>query len=655
MTAGARFAHLFSPLALGGVEVGNRIFSTGHMTMLAREGRVTPDLVAYHAARAAGGAGLIVVEAAAVHPTAVRGPGELALVDDGCIPGYRGIAQACHAHGTKVLGQLFHPGREMKIAPDGSAPIAYAPSATRNERFRVIPTPMTVALIRDVVAGYGDAARRLEAAGLDGAEIVASMGYLPAQFLNPRVNLREDEYGGGLENRLRFLREAVADIRAKTGGGFALGIRISGDEIGHDGLDPDEIAEICAAIDGDGMVDFFNVIGGSSASYDGSVHVVPGMAMAPAYLAPFAGAIRALVTKPVLVAGRINDPRIAERVIAQGEADMCGMTRAMICDPEMANKAAAGRADDIRACIGCNQACIGHEQGGYPVSCIQHPETGRERAYGARAPAARRLKVLVAGGGPAGMKAAAVAAERGHDVTLHEASARLGGQVLLAQLLPGRAEFGGIVTNLAREMERAGVRVVTGARVDHALVAREAPDAVILATGARPHVPQFEGAEEAHVVDAWRVLSGEANIGASVVIADWRCDWIGLGLAEKLARDGCRVRLCVPGTVPGLAIQQYLRDQWMGVIHTLGVEVIPYTRLHGADRDAVYFQHTTSGEAVVCDDADTLVLALGHERVADLEGELAGYDGAVHAIGDCVTPRTAEEAVLEGLKVAAAL
>ena len=263
--------------------------------------------------------------------------------------------------------------------------------------------------------------------------------------------------------------------------------------------------------------------------------------------------------------------------------------------------------------------------------------------------------MLVAGGGPGGMKAAAVAAERGHDVTLYEASVRLGGQALLAQRLPGRAEFGGIVTNLAHEMALAGVRVVTGVRVDKALVVREAPDAVIVATGARPHIPQFEGAEEAHVVDAWRVLSGEANVGASVVIVDWRCDWIGLGLAEKLARDGCRVRLSVPGTVPGLAIQQYLRDQWMGTLHKLGVEVIPYTRLHGADADAVYLQHTTSGEAVVCEDVDTLVLALGHERVAELEADLAGYGGVVHAIGDCVAPRTAEEAVLEGLKVAAAL
>ena len=228
---------------------------------------------------------------------------------------------------------------------------------------------------------------------------------------------------------------------------------------------------------------------------------------------------------------------------------------------------------------------------------------------------------------------------------------RLSVQALLAQLLPGRAEFGGIVTNLAREMEVAGVRVVTDTPVDAALVAREAPDAVVVATGARPRRPPVEGGEQAHVVDAWQVLKGEVNIGASVVIADWRCDWVGLGLAEKLAREGCRVRLCVNGYMPGQTIQQYVRDSWIGTLHALGVEMIPYVRLFGADADSVYLQHTMSGEPVICSEVDTLVLALGHERVAGLADELADYGGEVHLVGDCLAPRTAEEAVLEGLKV----
>jgi pyruvate/2-oxoglutarate dehydrogenase complex dihydrolipoamide dehydrogenase (E3) component len=240
-------------------------------------------------------------------------------------------------------------------------------------------------------------------------------------------------------------------------------------------------------------------------------------------------------------------------------------------------------------------------------------------------------------------------------VTLYEATARLGGQTLLAQQLPGRAEFGGVVTNLTRELEIAGVRVVRNTLVDRAMIEDEAPDAVIVATGARPRRPHIEGADEAHVVDAWQVLADEANVGASVVVADWRCDWVGLGLAEKLARDGCRVRLAVNGTMAGESIQQYVRTNWTGTLHKLGVEIIPYARLYGVDADTVYLQHTASGEAMLCEGVDTLVTALGHEPETTLEDALEGYDGEVHVIGDCLGPRTVEEAVLEGLKAGVAV
>ncbi len=654
MTA-PRFEHLFTPLTVGGTTVKNRIFSTGHMTTLVTGGLPNEDLAAYHQARAAGGASLVIIEVAAVHETAIFTSHTISATSDDCIPGYRRIVEACHAHGCKVFGQLFHPGRELIESLDGSAPVSYAPSASPNERFHVMPKPMSRDLIAEVIAGYGDAARRMRRAGLDGVEIVASHGYLPAQFLNPRVNRRDDDYGGDPTGRLRFLTEIIADIRAKTDSDLTLGMRISGDEKSHDGLTVAEVEEACVALDGAGSLDYFNVIAGSSATIGGSIHIVPPMAIDNAYVAPAAGSLRARLSKPVFVAGRINQPQDAEKVLAAGQADMCGMTRAMICDPEMPGKAEAGRLEDIRACIACNQACIGHMLQGYPISCIQHPETGRERTYATLAPARSAKKVLVAGGGPGGMKAAAVAAARGHEVTLYEAGARLGGQALLAQLLPGRAEFGGIVTNLSREMELAGVEVVTNRAVDADLVRREAPDAVIVATGARPRRPAIAGEEEAHIVDAWQVLRGEANVGGSVVVADWRCDWIGLGLAEKLARDGCRVRLCVNGYMPGQVIQQYVRDHWVGILHTLGVEIIPYVRLYGADSESVYLQHTTSGEPVICEAVDTLVIALGHERVAGLEAELGDFSGTVTLVGDCLAPRSAEEAVLEGLKAAAAL
>jgi len=653
--AGASFPNLFTPLTIRGVTIRNRIMSTGHETAMAGPEGISEQMIAYHRARAAGGCGLIVVEVASVHPTATFVRHSIKLYADETIPGYRRLAEAVHAEGATLFAQLFHPGREILESIDGSAPVSYAPSAEPNERFHVMPAPMSRALIREVVAGYGDAAQRLQAAGVDGCEILCSMGYLLAQFFNPRVNRRNDEYGGSFDNRLRILREILADIRTRVGEELVVGIRISADELSPEGLTPDEVGAICRALDDEPGLDYFNVIAGTSTTLGGSIHIVPPMTVENAYLAPRAAEVKAGVRKLVFVGGRINQPQQAEAILAAGQADMCGMTRAMICDPEMPAKARAGRLDDIRACIGCNQACIGHFHMGLPISCIQHPETGRETVYGTRSPASARRKVLVAGGGPGGMKAAAVAAERGHAVTLYEAGPRLGGQALLAQLLPGRVEFGGIVTNLERELARAGVEVVTNAPVDRARVEREAPDAVVLATGARPRWPDFEGRDEAHVVDAWQVLRDEANVGNSVVIADWRCDWIGLGLAEKLARAGCRVRLCSNGYMAGQTIQQYVRDNWLGTLHKLGVELLPMVRLFGADAETAYFQHTASGEAVLCDGMETLVLAMGHEAERGLADELEAWPGELHRVGDCLSPRTAEEAVLEGLKVGAAL
>lgn len=649
------FPHLFSPLRIGGMDVKNRILSTGHDTVMAHDGHVTDRLIAYQEARAKGGAGLIVVQVSGVHETARYTSHVLMATSDDAIPGYRALADAVHSHGARICGQLFHPGREIMETQDGTAPVAYAPSAVPNSRFHVMPVPLSLRMIGEIISGYGDAAARLMQAGFDGCEIVASQGYLPAQFLNPNVNRREDLYGGSVENRLRFLREIAAGIRAKTCGDFVIGLRITGEEHDSQTIETSDVLTFCKMLDGDGVIDYFNVVAGTSASLKGAIHIVPPMFFANAYSTPFSAALKQLVGKPVFVAGRINQPQTAEQVLASGQADMCGMTRAMICDPEMPAKAAAGRVDDIRACIACNQACIGHFHKGYPISCIQHPETGRELTLGIKKPTDRPKRIIVAGGGPAGMKAAAVLAARGHEVTLHEAHAQLGGQARLAQLLPGRAEFGGIITNLAREMELAGVTVKRNSAVTRALVEVQGATVVVIATGGKPHRPVIEGGDGTHVVDVWQVLSGQANVGINVLIADWRGDWVGLGLAEKFARDGCAVTLCVEGLFAGESIHGYVRDTIVGNLHRLGVRIEPYARLYGSDGSTVYMEHCASGEPILFEDIDTLVLSQGHDRVADLEAELEGFPGEIHVIGDALTPRTAEEAVLEGLKVGCAI
>lgn len=647
------FPNLFKPLQVGPVTLKNRAFSTGHMTVMLDNGLPSDAMVAYHQARAKGGAGLIILEAARAHVSGDSGRPAIRAYDDACIPGYRRIAQACQPEGCKVFAQLSHPGREMTLAADGTHAVAVAPSAIPNERFHVMPQEMSRALIREVVDGFRVAANRVRQAGLDGIEVVASHGYLIAQFFNPRVNFRADEYGGSFDNRLRFAREVLAAVRKGAGPGMAIGMRFSAEEKDHDGLESGECLSIAHTLAGDGVLDYLNVTAGTSAGLAGSVHIVPTMAFETGYTAPLAAAVKAGISLPVFVAGRINQPQIAEEILATGHADMCGMTRAMIADPLMPQKARAGEADTIRACVACNQACIGHMLNGYPISCIQHPETGRELEFASLARAKPPRTVLVVGGGPAGMKAAAIAAQRGHEVTLCEAGKTLGGQINLAQLLPGRAEFGGVTQNLAREAQAAGAEIKLGVEVTRDMIADAAPDVVIMATGARPYAPAIEGADEAHIVTAWQVLEGAVNLGGRVVIADWRCDWIGLGLAEQLVRNGCHVRLAVNGMTAGQSIPQYARDKWIGDLHRLGVEIIPYARLFGATKDSAYFQHTLSGEPIVLEYVDTTITSLGHQSETGLASTLQGWEGELHIIGDALSPRTVEEATLEGLRVGA--
>ncbi|WP_050526859.1 oxidoreductase [Pseudorhodobacter aquimaris] len=641
------FPHLFTPLTIRGTTLRNRIMSTGHDTLLPHGGHVSDDYIAYQEARARGGAGLIVTQVAGVHETARYTAHLLMATDDDCIPGFRKLAEACHAHGAVVISQLFHPGREIMEGANGLLAVSYSASAVPNERFKMMPRAMDKAMIDEVVRGYADAARRMWQAGFDGVEFVGSHGYLPAQFLNPSVNLRTDDYGGSPENRLRFLQEALAAMRAATDGNFIIGMRLSASERDEGGLTIEDALQASCALQE--QLDYLSLTVGTSATLGGAVHITAPMNFPAAYVAPEVARFKKALTIPVFATGRINQPQEAEGMLARGEADVCGMTRALICDPVMPNKAEAGQVDDIRACIGCNQACIHHFHKGLSISCIQHPETGRELRFGTKPQAASPRKIMVIGGGPAGLKAAATAAGRGHDVTLYEAAAQLGGQALLAQLLPHRAEFGGIVTNLAGECLRAGVKIVKGQIVDAALIDETAPDAVILATGAVPYLPDIETDGEMQILNAWEVLRREARAGARVVIADWRADWIGMGLAEMLAADGSNVRLAVNAPMAGDTIPYYVRDTMLGNLHRLGVEVIPYARLYGTQDDTVFMQHTASQEPIMLEGVDSLVLSLGHRPQDALQGVIRARGIELYQIGDAMTPRTAEEAVFEGM------
>ena len=284
MKLATEFPHLFSPLQLGSRTLKNLIFIPGHGTRYARSYGVSDDLIAYHRARAAGGVGLIITEVCSVH-SSYDPPNRISLTHDDHIAGLKRLGDMCHSYECALMTQLFHPGRVPAQSPDGSRPVAYAPSEVADEKYRYQPYPMPNALIWEFIECFGDAARRTNEAGLYGVEIIASMGYLVPQFLNPRLNLRDDEFGGDFDRRLRFLREVIANIRAKTDDKFLVGIRISADEMDHEGLTPSEVLPICEALDRDANLDFFDIISGTVASQAGWTQVVPPMFVEPGYLA----------------------------------------------------------------------------------------------------------------------------------------------------------------------------------------------------------------------------------------------------------------------------------------------------------------------------------------------------------------------------------
>ncbi len=645
--------YLWTPLALGPVSTRNRIVFSAHLTNYAAGGLPTEQHAAYYEARAAGGAGLIITEEHSTHPTDWPYEKLIHGFHREVIGGYRRITEAVHRHGVPIFAQLNHNGGQAS-SMFSRLPV-WAPSPVADPLFREVPKAVTHAEIGEVVAGYARVAEHCAEGGFDGIELQCSHSSIVRGFLSPATNRRTDEYGGSLENRARMLLEIVAAVRRVIGSRLALGVRLCGDELIEGGTTIDDAVAVARMVEASGHVDYINTsIGVATASLymiEASMHVPPGYALF------IPSALRKAVALPVVGVGRFKDPLQAERALAEGHCDLVGVVRGQIADPDFAAKARAGSAEEIRLCLSCNQECVGRMGLNRWLGCIENPRTGREAAHRADATALaaprRAKRVLVVGAGPAGLQAAIAAARNGHRVTVWERRREAGGLVRLAASVPNRAEFGDLVRNQLIECRRHGVEVRYEREATADAVQAERADRVIVATGSVPNRPWWVPGDAARVCDVRDVLEGTAAPTGSVLVIDEIGFHHATSVAELLADRGCQVEIATNGMVVGqdLGITLDMEMCWMraqrkGIVQS--TDLVPMGMERGADgSQTVNLLHHPTG-AMQPRPVDWVVLAVPANPAEELYHQLRGAGVAVERVGDCVAPRRAHAAVVDG-------
>jgi len=635
------FPTLFSPAKIGSLEIKNRLIMPAMGTGMAnRDGTVSDQLYHYHRVRAAGGTGMITVEIVAVHPTS--GGSSPAIWADRFIPGLKRLADAIHAGGAKACVQLWHAGRQTNSNVTGLPIIA--PSPIPCPLCREEPTVMDQELIEEIVESFGEAARRAKEAGFDCVELHGAHGYLLAQFMSPYSNHRTDEYGGSLENRARFPLAVIDKVRAKVGPDFPILYRLSGEEKVKGGLTIEDTKKIVPLLVEHG-VDAIHV---SVGVYETLRYIVPPMDLERGFNVWAAAEVKKISPVPVIAVDRINDPYLAEEILAQGKADFIAVGRSLLTDPAWPNKVMNGEYDKMRHCIACNQGCVDRLLlEGKHASCILNPACGRESTFTFE-PVKKKGKVVVVGGGPAGMEAARIAKDRGCEVVLFEAKGELGGQWRLAGKPPKKEEIAGDVEWLIKQLALSGVEVRLNTPGTKDNILAENPDAVIIATGSTPTKPPIPGIDQANVLLAPEVLEDPAKVGERVVIIGGGAT--GMETAEFLGEMGKKVTVIeamedVARTI-GPARKYFLLER----LAEYKVEIRVKAKAKKITPEGVVLDDP--GETLI--PADHVVIATGVKSVNRLAEELKGV-APVYVIGDAKEPRTAMNAFYEANEVARSL
>jgi 2,4-dienoyl-CoA reductase-like NADH-dependent reductase (Old Yellow Enzyme family)/thioredoxin reductase len=642
--AAQEFKHLFSPLRLGNVTLPNRIVMTGHINRLAGE-----QVRDYFVARARGGVGLI-----------MSSPHHPFMTTDDMIPDLKKLADAVHQYPTKIFAQLFHiGGRAWARAMGGGAALAASPVKVIMPFVaggQSVPRQMDRDDIRRTVKAYGETALRMKKAGYDGVEIMAAWGTLQAEFLSQVLNIRTDEYGGNLENRTRFLLECIDAIRENVGPDFPIGVRFNGDELvqrvwwtDKHGNTLDEAKEIAQRLEATGKLDYLF----ACADTLGAGHFAP-MHFPLSSFVYLAAGLKEVVELPVVAVGRINDPVLAENILANNQADLIGMNRAVICDPEMPNKAREGRLEEIRRCIACNEGCVGPNFLILPIACSLNYETGREQ-MGPIEVAEVKKSVMVIGGGAAGLEAARVAALRGHKVDLYEKNDVLARELDIAAKAPGRQDFAEAKRYLTYQMKLLNVNVHLGVTVTPEMVVEQKPDAVIVATGGVPLIPEIPGAESGNVVATRQVLLDEVEVGQNVLIADYQNHMYGLDVADFLAERGKKIELITNAVFAGSEADATTIQ--MAYFSTLsrGVVITPLTSIKEIQgRTVIVYNVLTNAERQI-EGIDSVVVCTDEKANDALYYSLKGQVKELYLIGQALSPRRLLDSIADAYVTARAL